>query len=60
MLLDFIKLRAKHDRNCRVSESERMIFDTLKVIFDGKWVIHNGNQFIALLQEIDVLKHMNE
>jgi len=39
MLLDYIKLRGRNDRNCRVSDEERKIFDTFKVIFEGAWII---------------------
>jgi hypothetical protein len=39
MLLDYIKMRSKNDRNCRVNDDERKIFDTLKVICDGSWII---------------------
>eukprot|EP00347_Sterkiella_histriomuscorum_P022186 403331372 len=59
-LLDYIKLRAKQDRDCRVSEQERRIFDTLKVIFDGNWQIHSGVEFMNILQEIQVVKSIDE
>ena len=52
MLLDYIKLRQRNDRNSRVSDAERKIFDTLKIIADGSWVIHGSDEFLNILEEI--------
>lgn len=60
MLLEYIKMRGRNDRDCRVSEDERKIFDTLKVIFDGSWIIQSGRELMKILEEIDIVKNVDE
>ncbi|CDW89219.1 UNKNOWN [Stylonychia lemnae] len=60
MLLDYIKLRSRNDRDCRVSDDERKIFDTFKVIFDGAWIIQSETELMNILNEIDIITNLDE
>lgn len=56
MILEYIKLRNSKER-CFVSENERLILETLKIICDGNWIIESVKEFIKILEEIKV-KHI--
>ena len=60
MLLEYIKLRARSDRNSRVSEAERMLFDTLKIISECSWVIHTADDLLSILEEINFFIALSE
>ena len=60
MLLEYIKVRQRQDRNSRVSENERRIFDTLKIICEGSWIIKTAEELIKILEEIEIYKDLDE
>jgi len=43
-----------------VSESERRVFDTLKIICDAKWLIKDINEYIGVLNEIEIFGMIDE
>jgi hypothetical protein len=48
-------MRSRNNRDIRVSEEERKLFETLKIILDGSWVIKNETEFLNILKEIEIL-----
>jgi hypothetical protein len=41
-LLEYIRERGHRNKGFRVTESERRIFDALKIITEANWVINGG------------------
>ena len=52
--LDKAKLQNKKFKEYRVTEVERRIFDALKIISEGNWIIHTADEFKLILNEIGV------
>jgi hypothetical protein len=48
-LLDFIREKGTRSKAFRVSESERIIFDALKIITEANWVINGGQELRTVL-----------
>ena len=60
MLLEYVHIRAQQDRDCRILEEERKIFDTLKIVCDGSWIIQSGAELVMILDEIFVNRNFGE
>ena len=64
-MLEYIKVRQKYDKECMVLDEERKVFETLKVIFEGNWIIHDHVELknilieIGILNETDIITEIN-
>jgi hypothetical protein len=59
-MLEYIKLRSRKDRDVRVTEEERKVFETLKIVLDGNWIIRNEIEYLNILKEIDIVNNIND
>ena len=53
-LLDYIREKGAKSKSFRVSESERIIFDALKIITEANWVINGGQELRTVLIQIGI------
>ena len=53
-LLEYIRERGAKSKAFRVSESERIIFDALKIITEANWVINGGQELRTVLIQIGI------
>ncbi len=58
MMLEYVKEKAKGNRQYRVTEAERRIFDTMKIITEANWVINSSTELRSIFGEIGVDQHL--